>query len=103
MKETNFKCNECGHEMYYPQYSTYMNLGKPQYRVKNKVINCPVCSSSDIFCVKSNKGFCTNIGKFKMASPEDKKKILAKRSQEHFDKKIKERANYIDKKLEGRL
>jgi len=43
-----------------------------------------------------------NIGKFSNLSTEEKRKVMKKRSHDHFEKNIKQRKDWMDKNYTGR-
>ena len=53
--------------------------------VKEKESPCPICETIS----KTTVITVPNLGKFSMASPEEKKRILKKRSEEHTTKEVR--------------
>jgi len=67
---------------------------------------CPLCGlqrkTVEMKAVEPPKeGFNVHFAKFSSMSKEDKKKVLKKRSDDHFKKNIKERKTYMNRKFEG--
>lgn len=102
----NFQCNKCFHLFEIPSYRiTYKNGVKVIKDLKNNLINCPNCSSYDILSLDKEGEFKVNFGRFNSMSNEDKKRVLKKRSQDHYNKNtdsLKDRKEYLEKNFTGR-
>lgn len=62
------------------------------------VILCPNCGSEKTKVL----GQVNNIfGKFDSMSPQEKQKVLKKRSNDHFKSKLKEKKEYLDRSAIG--
>lgn len=66
---------------------------------------CPICGlqrkTVELRVEDKPEGFNVHFGKFSAMSKEDQKKVLKKRSQEHFSKHIKGKKEYMDRKFYG--
>lgn len=66
---------------------------------------CPICGSQrktiELKVQEVSPGFNVYYNKFNSMSKEDKKKVLKKRSDEHFKKNLKEKKDYLDRKAFG--
>ncbi len=66
---------------------------------------CPICGvqrkTIELKVPQSPSGFNVHFGRFNSMSKEDKKRVLKKRSDDHFKKNIKERKEYMDRKTFG--
>jgi transcription elongation factor Elf1 len=63
---------------------------------------CPKCGEVYSIFIPEDKSSDTigiNFNTFSSLSQEDKKNMLTKRSKEHFNKKIKEKKQFMDKQL----
>lgn len=87
----NFKCNnpECPK---YEEEVEYRKWGgkhiKGEFKhvdSKGDILKCPECES-ELVKVPTNKGFCTGHSLFNSKSKEQKKEILKKRADHHFNR-----------------
>jgi len=66
---------------------------------------CPICGSQrktvELKVEGQPEGFNVHFGKFSAMNKEDQKRVLKKRSQEHFSKHIKGKKEYMDRKFYG--
>ena len=66
---------------------------------------CPICGSQrktiELKVDPAPEGFNVYFGKFSAMSKEDQKRVLKKRSQDHFKKNIKGKKDYMDRKFYG--
>ena len=64
---------------------------------------CPTCGSQrktiELKIEDKPEGFNVYFGKFSAMSKEDQKRVLKKRSQDHFKKNIKDKKEYMDRKF----
>ena len=102
--EANFLCTHCGNKFYEPNYSVSFSMGSLVYKYKGQFIHCPECDKMELeFIEQEIKEYNVYFGKFHSMNDQDKKKVLRKRSKEHFDKNLKERKNYLDKNFKGKV
>lgn len=59
---------------------------------------CPECGSGETKVLGEQ---CGVFGKFSSMSPQEKQKVLKKRSTEHFKKEIKDKKEYLDRAAIG--
>lgn len=61
-------------------------------------IICPNCGSRETKVLGQESGI---FGKIASMSPQDKQKVLKKRSNDHYKKEIKEKKEYLDRAAVG--
>ena len=99
MVKNNFQCLKCGLEFHESHYHFTVSMGEIIYKNKNGIIRCPECKGSELEFINKNTDFSSiQIGKFASSTPEEKKRILKKRAQEH-NKKTKDEALYRKAKV----
>ena len=102
--ENNFKCTDCHHEFFIPNYSFQISKDviiyvNPHSRA---LITCPQCRSNHIDAIQRLGDLTTVLyGKFSSASDEDKKIMLRKRAKQAMRKDADQR-HEIETKFRGR-
>lgn len=100
----NFKCKK-GHEFEVFHFIKVYGKLKDEIKDKNRnPLKCPECGSEDIEQIYSDesKGFPT-FAKIGSMSPEDRRKVLMKRSKEHSKKPSEvERRKNMSKNFTGK-
>jgi len=66
---------------------------------------CPMCDSQrktiELKVEDSPPGFNVYFAKFSAMSKSDQKRVLKKRSDDHFKKNLKDKKEYLDRKVYG--
>lgn len=66
---------------------------------------CPICGlqrkTIELKVEEQPEGFNVHFGKFSSMNKEDQKRVLKKRSQDHFKKNVKDKKEYMDRKFYG--
>lgn len=66
---------------------------------------CPICNCQrktiELKVQENEEGFNVYVAKFSSMSKVDQKKVLKKRSSDHFKKHLKEKKEYMDRKFYG--
>ena len=97
--EQNFFCITCEKGFVIGRYRTKIVDGETQYCDKKfKELVCDICSKP-LVNIKVFDGFAITYGKFASSTPEQRAKILDKRSHEHFLREIKEKKVHMDKNV----
>lgn len=96
----NKDCSEFNKEVFYSSTS-YRIISSG--RCVSKDIECPVCKiEREELKIEHPDGFSCNFQKIGSMSPQERKKVLKKRSNEHYQKHIKEKKQYLDRKIFGK-
>lgn len=92
MNNHNFICRNCEKTFFVRQYSYVIRDGKVCLAKDYQCYHCQSYDTDEIPRPKPNYSVDSGpaIGKFSSASDEEKKRILSKRAQEHYNKKGKE-------------
>lgn len=88
----NFTCHNCGETFFVSSYSKVFKNGVLCLAHKHQCYHCKSWDTSLLPPPRRNysKDGIPSIGKFSTASDEEKKKILQKRANDHYDGKGKE-------------
>lgn len=94
----NFECNNCGYQFFISHFIISIKNDIAIYKYKTgKPVSCPDCNSLNIKTIEKPGNFETlQVGKYTMLSVDDRKKLLKKRSHEHFEKEIKHKQHEIN-------
>lgn len=88
-------CNDCQHEFRRTKYRKYADK-QYLYDQNNNTIKCPECNSIELSSCKTGTFQAEGLTKFGLKSKQQKIASLRKRSDEHFDKKIKDKKHFIN-------
>jgi len=91
--QNNFKCPKCGKEYAISRFRVTSNGHKDKF---GRTIKCNECDV-ELEYIAVKKGI-PQFGKFASLSPQEKAKVLKKRSHEHFKKHIAEKKKVLDAK-----
>jgi putative FmdB family regulatory protein len=91
MPTYDYKCKSCGNVK-----EIIHSMKECDKKERNEF--CEECNSEKQFERTVVNGQAPAIGLYSSASPEEKKKILKKRSHDHFEKEIKEKFHVMNSK-----
>lgn len=99
MNDKNFHCNNCEKDFFVSRFKSVFRNGK---LVLEKKHQCDYCKSYNTEQKSTPKriyklGDQVNYGKFSSASDEEKKRILKKRADDHYNKQGKEQKRELFK------
>ena len=101
----NFVCTKCGKKCHVNKYSSVIRENRTLYFTDRNLHTQLKCECNELLElipkeVDWDKGAPT-FARFSSLTPDQKKKVLLKRSHEHFEREIKEQKHVMEKATFG--
>lgn len=89
-RRANIECLDCEHHQFEPKI---IHKSSGLYDKHHKPISCTICGSENMKTLKREEEFgAPAFGKFASSTPEERSQMLKKRSRDHYQSKIKDKA-----------